>query len=126
MNKVIAALCLAASVACTGVASAQDCNRDCLKGHLDAYLAAVASHKPESGGLWMGFRQTENAVVVPEGQGVWKSVTGLGSIQRRYLDATQGQAGYFGTVFMGEEEAVVSLRLKVQWKQVTEAEWFIA
>ena len=38
----------------------------------------------------------------------------------------QGQAGYFGTVRMGDEEAVVALRLKVQWNQVTEAEWFIS
>jgi hypothetical protein len=27
---------------------------------------------------------------------------------------------------MGQEEAVVALRLKVRWNQVTEAEWFIA
>jgi hypothetical protein len=74
----------------------------------------------------MGFRQTENAVVIPEGQGVWKNVTALGSIQRRYLDPMQSQAGYFGTVFMGAEEAVVAVRVRVQWNQVTEAEWFIS
>jgi hypothetical protein len=38
----------------------------------------------------------------------------------------QSQAGYFGTVNMGEEEAVVAIRVKVQWDQVTEAEWFIS
>jgi hypothetical protein len=27
---------------------------------------------------------------------------------------------------MGDEEAVVALRLRVQWNQVTEAEWFVA
>jgi hypothetical protein len=57
---------------------------------------------------------------------VWKSVTALGSIQRHYLDPVQGQAGYMGTVFMGEEEAVVALRLRVQRNMVTEAEWFIS
>ncbi len=111
---------------CAAASSAEECNRDCLKKHLDTYLGAVAAHKPEAAGLWVGFRQTENAVVIPEGKGVWKNVTGLGSIQRRYLDPVQGQAGYYGTVMMGEEEAVVALRLKVQWNQVTEAEWFIA
>lgn len=109
-----------------GPVVAQDCNRDCLKQHLDTYLNAVAAHKPQSAGLWVGFRQTENSVVVPEGQGVWSSVTGLGSMQRQYLDPVQSQAGFFGTVFMGQEEAAVSLRLKVQWNQVTEAEWFIS
>jgi len=105
---------------------AQSCDRDCLKLHLDTYLNAVASHKPEAAGLWAGFRQTENSVVIPEGQGAWTNVTALGSIQRRYLDPAQSQAGYFGTVMMGPEEAVVAIRVKVQRNQLTEAEWFIS
>jgi hypothetical protein len=126
----MAALCMAAALLITTAAGAQTrdipCNRDCLKKHLDTYLNAVASQKPEAAGLWVGFRQTENALVVAETQGVWKSVTGLGSVQRRFIDPVQGQAGYYGTVMMGQEEAVVALRLKVRWNQVTEAEWFIA
>jgi len=121
---VIMAAC--ATLLASAVASAADCNRACLKQHLDTYLAGVASHKPEAAGLWIGFRQTENSVVIPEGQGLWKSMTGLGSIQRQYFDPIQGQAGYFGTVKLGDEEAVVALRMKVQWNQVTEAEWFIS
>ncbi len=120
------ALFILVSMLGSATASAQDCNRACLTRHLDTYLTAVGNHKPEAAGLWVGFRQTENAVVIPEGQGAWRNVTGLGSIQRRYLDPVQGQAGYFGTVRMGEEEAVVAIRLKVKWNQVTEAEWFIA
>ena len=126
MNKTLAFLCLTASLLGSAAVSAQSCNRGCLQQHLDGYLNAVAGHKPEAAGLWVGFRQTENSIVIPEGQGVWKSVTGLGSIQRRYFDPSQSQAGYFGTVRMGDEEAVVALRLKVQWNQVTEAEWFIS
>src|SRR4051812_19580320 len=117
---------IVASLSASAAASAADCNRECLKKHLDTYLTGVSSHKPEGAGLWAGFRQTENAVVVPEGQGLWKSVTGLGSIQRRFFDPVQSQACYFGTVMMGEEEAVVALRLKVQWNQATEAEWYIS
>jgi hypothetical protein len=105
---------------------AQDCDRSCLTSHLNVYLDAVIANNPGAGDLWGGFRQTENAVVIPEGHGVWQSVTALGSVQRRYLDPVQGQAGYYGTVMMGEEEAVVALRLKVQRDQVTEAEWFVA
>ncbi|MEO6185818.1 MAG: hypothetical protein ABIP38_12465 [Steroidobacteraceae bacterium] len=126
MKRPHVVLGLLAAVLVSATASAQDCNRACLKQHLDTYLNAVASHKPEAGGLWAGFRQTENSVVVPEGQGAWKNVTALGSIQRRYLDAVQGQAGYYGTVMMGDEEAVVAIRVKVKWNQVAEAEWFIS
>jgi hypothetical protein len=126
MRKPYAKVGLLASLLISTAAGAQSCNRDCLERHLDAYLTAVANHKPETGDLWVGFRQTENAVVIPEGQGAWANVTALGSVQRRYLDPVQSQAGYFGTVFMGKEEAVVAIRLKVQWNQVTEAEWFIS
>ena len=126
MRRAIAVLGLVTTVLGPAFASAKDCERACLQKHLDTYLAAVVSHKPEAGNLWTGFRQTENSVVVPEGQGLWKNVTALGSIQRHYLDPVQGQAGYFGTVMLGDEEAVVALRLKVQWDQNTEAEWFIA
>ncbi|MEP7311589.1 MAG: hypothetical protein ABI859_03330 [Pseudomonadota bacterium] len=126
MKRIFAAFCIVTSLLSSATVNAQTCNRDCLKKHLDTYLSAVVGHKPEAGGLWLGFRQTENALVIPEGQGVWKSVTGLGDIQRRYLDPVQSQAGYYGTVRMGDEEAVVALRLKVQWNQVTEAEWFIS
>jgi len=68
-------------------AAANDCDRACLKTALDQYLAAVTTHKPASAPLFAGFRQTENAVVVPLGSGVWKTVTALGKVQRRYLDA---------------------------------------
>jgi hypothetical protein len=118
-----AAICVLAAAA----AGARDCNRNCLEQHLDTYLQAITRHEPGAGDLWVGFRQTENSVVIPTGQGgAWKSVTRLGSIQRHYLDPVQSQAGYFGTVYLGEEEAVVAIRVKVQLNQVTEAEWFIS
>ena len=126
MKRLLALFTALAALALSTTVSAQSCNRDCLERHLDTYLNAVTTHKPETGNLWVGFRQTENAVVIPEGQGAWTNITALGSIQRRYLDSVQSQAGYFGTVLMGAEEAVVAIRIKVQWNQVTEAEWFIS
>jgi hypothetical protein len=132
-RPLLLAACAAASLAWATLSAAQSanarpapCPRECLQKHLDTYLSAVAAHQPAAANLWAGFRQTENAVVVPEGQGVWSQVTGLGSVQRRYFDPVQQQAGYYGTVRMGDDEAVVALRLRVQWNQVTEAEWFIA
>jgi hypothetical protein len=124
-----AVLCAVATFGSAGAVAQtkpQACNRECLKGHLDTYLNAVVTHKPEAANLWAGFRQTENALAIPEGHGVWKNVTALGGIQRQYFDPVLGQAGYFGTVKIGDEEAAAALRLKVQWNQVTEAEWFIA
>jgi len=37
--------------------------------------------------LFIGFRQTENAVVVRLATGTWKAVTAPGKVQRRYMDS---------------------------------------
>jgi len=107
-------------------AAAQDCDRACLKDVLDRYLSAVIKHDPSAAPLMVGFRQTENAVAVRLGTGVWKSVTGLGRLQRRYLDPVSGQAAYFGVVEEGDRSAIVTVRLKVDGRRVSEAEWYLA
>jgi hypothetical protein len=102
------------------------CDRDCLRSTLDRYLNAVVAHDPSRAPLVVGFRQTENAINVAPGRGVWQSVTALGNIQRRYFDTVSGQAGYYGTVVEGDETAVVTVRLRVENRELTEAEWYIA
>jgi hypothetical protein len=104
----------------------ETCDRACLKTTLDQYLTAVTTHNPSAAPLFAGFRQTENAVVVKLGTGVWKSVTGIGKVQRRYLDAVSGQAAYFGIVEEGANSAIVTARIRVEDRKITEAEWYIA
>jgi hypothetical protein len=102
------------------------CDRTCLADTLDRYLEAVIAHDPAKAPLAYGVRQTENAINVAPGQGVWQTVTGLGQVQRKYFDAVSGQAGYYGTVMEGGETAIVTARLRVEDRQITEAEWYIA
>jgi hypothetical protein len=102
------------------------CDRDCLRSMLDGYLDAVVAHDPGKALLVTGFRQTENAVNVAPGRGMWQSVTALGKVQRKYLDPVSGQAGYYGTVMEGAETAIVTIRLRVENRALTEAEWYIA
>ena len=47
-------------------------------------------------------------------------------MQRRYLDAVSGQAAYFGIVEEGSNPAIVTVRVKVDNRKITEAEWLIA
>jgi hypothetical protein len=93
---------------------------------LDQYLAAVVKHDPGAAPLVVGFRQTENAINVRPGNGVWKTVTALGKVQRRYFDPVTGQAAYYGTVEEGSGTAVVTIRVRVENRQITEAEWYLA
>jgi hypothetical protein len=105
--------------------AANECDRVCLRTTLDQYLNAVIKHDIATPPLSAGFRQTENALVVRPGTGVWKTITALGSVQRRYIDAVSGQVGYFGTVQEGNDTAIVTLRLKVEGRKISEAEWII-
>jgi len=108
------------------VSAQTPCDRACLKTMLDQYLSAVIKHDPKAAPLAVGFRQTENAINVGPGGGTWKSVTGLGRMQRRYLDASSGQAGYYGLVEEGAAVAVATVRVRVQNRKLTEAEWYLA
>jgi hypothetical protein len=108
-------------------AFAADCDRACLKGVLDQYLNAVIQHAPSAVPLTPGYRQTENAVVRRPGQGIWQTAKALGKVQRRYFDTVTQNAAYFGTLEEASgNAAVVTLRLKVADRKVSEAEWYLA
>ncbi len=119
-------VCIVLIVGCVNALGATDCDRACLKTTLDQYLNAVVKHDPSAAPLLIGFRQTENATVVKLGTGLWKTVTALGKVQRRYFDPVSGQAAFFGIAEESGTPAIVTLRLKVENKKITEAEWVIS
>ena len=114
------AVLLALGSASTASAQAT-CDRACLRTLLDQYLAAVVKHDPAAVPLVVGFRQTENAINVPPSGGVWKTMTGLGKMQRRYLDAVTGQAGYYGLIEESGTVALATVRLRVQNRKISES-----
>jgi hypothetical protein len=107
-------------------ASAGACDRACLRSLLDQYLSAVLAHDPAKAPLAAGFRQTENAAAVARGKGVWKSLTGRGKLQRFYMDPVNQSAGFYGTLREGEDGVIVTLRVQVSDRRISEAEWIIA
>ena len=115
-----------AALALYGTAAyGQACDRACLRTALDEYLTALVQHDPTKAPLALGFRQTENAEVRVLGTGLWQSVTGLGAVQRGYFDAVTEQAGYFGTIEEAAGPAIVTLRLRVENRRISEAEWVV-
>jgi len=109
-----------------GSASGAGCDRVCLRTMLDQYLNAVVHHNPAVAPLSVGYRETENAMARRPGTGVWQSAKVLGKMQRRYFDAESGQAGYFGTLEEDSGSAVVTVRLKIDDRKISEAEWYLA
>jgi hypothetical protein len=121
----IAVLTLALLLVGPPARAADDCDRACLKSTLTQYLSAVSKHDPAGAPLFPGFRQTENAVVKRPGAGLWQTMTGLGRLQRYYMDPVTGQAAYFGIISEGSSEAIVTVRVRVERRKITEAEWYI-
>ncbi len=126
-RQLIAAFLALGLAAAAGPASAQTaCDRDCLAGKLDQFLKAVIAKAPGKANLWTGFRETQNAKLTTPGEGIWKTNTGLGSLERRYYDPETEQAEFYGTIKEGKATAIVSLRMKLHGDQIGEAEWHIA
>jgi hypothetical protein len=109
-----------------GSAYGAGCDRACLQAMLDQYLNAVVKHNPAAAPLSVGFRETENAMVRRPGSGLWKSAKALGKLQRRYFDSQSEQAGYFGTLEEESGPAIVTVRLKVDDRKISEAEWYVS
>lgn len=92
---------------------------------LDSYLVALKSQDP-SGVKWAKqVRNTENNVALMVGDGLWRTITALGSYDLRFADPQLGQVGFFGTVTETEETAAFTLRLKVVDGQVAEVETLV-
>jgi hypothetical protein len=92
---------------------------------LDRYLAALKVRDPGRVG-WSGqVRNTENNVALMVGDGLWRTITALGSYDLRFADTQLGEVGYFGTVTETEETAAFALRLKVVDGKVAEAETLV-
>jgi hypothetical protein len=108
-------------------ADAQSCDRGCLTALLDAYLTAVFENEPVGIRLSENHRATENAADFGLGEGPWRTVTGFGDIQRRFLDPTAAQAAYYGYLLEGDTPVIASVRIRIDAAgAVSEAEWTIA
>jgi hypothetical protein len=119
---------LAALVAPVSFAHAQpaSCDRTCLSSTLGSFLDAVIAKDPARAPLAIGFRQTQNARLTLTDAGVWKTLTALGPLQRRYFDPVTGNAAFFGVVTDNGQQAVASLRLRIADRKIVEGEWHIA
>jgi hypothetical protein len=116
---------LASLFALNAAAASNDCDRSCLRAVTESYLSALVKHDPKAAPLAKTFRYTENTVEVAPGSGLWQSATAMGEFKRIYVDAVQGQTGVFALINEQDVPAIVSLRLKIVDRKVTEGEAII-
>lgn len=99
-----------------------NCNRACLEGLIDQYLAAVVAHDPKRLPLSEDVMYTENAQVVKVGDGFWKTAGGIGNYRHIFADPEFGQVALMGTMIEAGAPLLMSLRLRVELGRITEIE----
>jgi hypothetical protein len=107
-------------------AKAGDCDRACLDGFVDQYMAAVAAHDPSKLPHSANARYTENNVEMKLGEGLWQTSDGWGSYKVYTDDPEAGQVGFLGVANEDSHLSCFAARLKVVDKKVTEVEVIVA
>jgi hypothetical protein len=103
----------------------EPCDRACLYGVLDGYLAALKAKDPAAVRWTDGAMYTENNVVLEPGDGVWGTISGLDDYEMRFADVQEGQVAIFGVVEETITRSPYALRLKVVNGAIAEAETMV-
>ncbi len=103
-----------------------DCDRACLNGFMDQYLAALASHDPSHLPLGRDVKYTENGQALRLGDGLWGTASGQSSYKIYAADPQDGQALFLGLMQENGAPVIVCARLKIVLHQITEIENYVA
>jgi hypothetical protein len=124
----ISALLLPIVLAGCGIAGSEDatCNRACIVGVTDRYLAALASHDPSAAPLAQNVAFVENLERLKPGEGLWQTATGgKGGFAIYVPDPELRQGGWIGLIERDGKPVLLALRLKLEGQRITEAEHLI-
>ncbi len=102
-----------------------DCDRACLQGLAEQFIAALLAHDPGKVALAKGVRYSENSVPLPIPDGFWKNATGVRNYRLYIADPEWGTIGFYARMYQNGDPVIVSARLKVYNHQVTEIETIV-
>ncbi|MEO6338595.1 MAG: hypothetical protein ABIO39_01035 [Caulobacteraceae bacterium] len=108
-------------------ATAPACDRACLEGFADKYMAALARHDTR-GVPWAKLvKFSENNVALEIGDGAWGTVTDVlgGQAVLKVADPKTGNVAWWGAVREKDIESLYSMRLKVIDGKIAEVETMI-
>src|ERR1700704_3838898 len=99
-----------------------NCDRACLEGVMNQYLAAVVAHDPKRAPLSEDVMYTENDQVLKVGHAFWKTAAGIGNYKHYFADPEFGQVAFMGTMQEAGSPLLLSLRLRIELGRITEIE----
>src|ERR1700722_2998283 len=98
----------------------RNCDRECLQDFIDQYLQAMLARDPYSLPVTKDLKFTENTVRLRLGDGLWNTLTGVGSYKLYFADTKAGQVGLVATIEENGLPAQLSLRLKREGRHISE------
>jgi hypothetical protein len=104
------------------IAADQPCDRACLEGFVNDYLAAMVAHDPKRLPVTLNVKFTEDDVALKLGDALWGTASGLGKYKLYFADPEAGQVGFFGTIQENGTGAALALRLKIENRKISEVE----
>ena len=102
-----------------------DCDRQCLYGFVDQYLAALVAREPARLRWAKHAKFTENNVELQIGDGLWGTITGRGAEDLRAADSPNGQVAYFGVVDERGVQSFLALRMRIEDHKISEVETIV-
>lgn len=108
------------------VAAGEPCDRACLTGLVDQYLAAMVAHDSSRLPLAPNVKFTEDGVPLKIGDALWATATGLGTYKLYFAEPAAGAVGAFVLIQENGTPAILELRLKVVNRRITEIETLVA
>jgi hypothetical protein len=98
------------------------CDRACLYGFADQYLAALVKKDPSRLPWAKRAVFSENSVQLAIGDGAWNTVDGKRAYDLKMADPSTGQVAWFGVIEEHGVPAIMALRLKIDGGKIAEAE----
>ncbi len=126
-----AVACGAFALAAVSAASAQQsnvrsCDRQCLTDITEQYFKALVAHDPKREPIHPDARYTENGVDLKLPDGIWRTLSNVRAYRLYVVDPETGMVGVFSTADENGAGIVLSSRLKVRDRRITEIETTVA
>ena len=103
------------------------CDRTCMTGLFERYLAAMVKHDPSGLPLAKGVRYTENTAEIRVGEGLWVGASEAPTTFKIYaVDYASCQVAFYGVMKEWDKPLIIAMRLKVIGGKTTEIEHVLA
>ena len=101
------------------------CDRECLEGHIENYLQALAAQDLSRIRTTEDLVFSENNQVLELGDGSWQTMTDTGSYRHYFADPQTSQVAVISTMRENGEGVIYDLRLRLEGDRISEIESMI-